>query len=41
MAEAGWRYYQAEFTEAACVERYLDLLQRRLVGRRGAQTAVN
>ena len=40
LTDGGWRRYQAEFTEEACVARYLDLFQRLLAARHEAQAAV-
>ncbi len=37
MVEGGWRRYQAEFTEAACVARYLELFQTLLARRAGEE----
>lgn len=39
LVEAGWRRYQAEFTEDACVRRYLDLFQRLLAARAAGEEA--
>ncbi len=39
LADGGWRRYQAEFTEEACVARYLDLFQRLLAARHEARAA--
>ncbi len=37
LVEGGWRRYQDEFTEAACVARYLQLIQRLLAERAGGE----
>ncbi len=37
LVEGGWRRYQDEFTEAACVARYLQLFQRLLAERAGGE----
>ena len=37
LVEGGWRRYQDEFTEAACVARYLQLFQNLLAGRAGGE----
>jgi glycosyltransferase involved in cell wall biosynthesis len=34
LVDAGWRRYQAEFTEAACVDRYLKMFERLLAQHR-------
>jgi len=37
LVEGGWRRYQAEYTEEACVTGYLDLFQRLLAERAGGE----
>jgi len=39
LVEGGWRRHQDEFTEAACVARYLQLFQRLLAERAGGERA--
>ncbi len=39
LVAGGWRRYQDEFTEAACVARYLELFQKLLAERVGGEGA--
>jgi hypothetical protein len=39
LVEGGWRRHQTEYTEAACVARYLQLFQRLLAERAGGERA--
>ncbi len=39
LIEGGWRRHQDEFTEAACVARYLQLFQKLLAARAGGEGA--
>jgi glycosyltransferase involved in cell wall biosynthesis len=39
LVEGGWQRHQAEYTEEACVERYLELFQTLLAARAGGERA--
>ncbi len=39
LAEGGWRRYQADYTEEACVTNYLELFERLLAERAGGERA--
>jgi glycosyltransferase involved in cell wall biosynthesis len=39
LAEGGWRRYQADYTEEACVAGYIELFERLLAERAGGERA--